>query len=192
MSRVAQALYEGNHWRLQGVSNTNFATGEVTVLAEQSWRSILDPEMLEVVQLDPDSQSMWGLYQYVSYLKQNGLASGRYEMALWSKMVTPLVRLVMMLLAVPFVMGSLRSVGIGQRILIGTLIGLGFHLLNQMSNYIGLVYEFNALVSALLPSFVVSAVALLLAVVAPYIGPLTAGNIPLVFDDQHLALVHFP
>ena len=162
VSSVAQALYGDNHWRLQGVANTNLATGEVTVLAEHSWRSILDPEMLEVVQLDPDAQSMWGLYQYVSYLQQNGLASGRYEMALWSKMVTPLVTLVMMLLAVPFVMGSLRSVGIGQRVLIGTLIGLGFHLLNQMSNYIGLVYEFNALVSALLPSFVVSVVALLL------------------------------
>ena len=128
----------------------------------QAWRTTLDPEMLEVVQLDPEAQSIWGLYQYVDYLQQNGLAAGKYEMALWSKLVTPLVTLVMMLLAVPFVMGSLRSVGIGQRILIGTLIGLGFHLLNQMSNYIGLVYEFNALLSATLPSLLVSVVALLL------------------------------
>lgn len=163
LSRADKASYQQDGWLFEGVTLTQFGEQyDYSELPQSYWRSTLDPEMLDVVQLDPEAQSIWGLYQYVDYLQQNGLASGQYEMALWSKLVTPLVTLVMMLLAVPFVMGSLRSVGIGQRILIGTLIGLGFHLLNQMSNYIGLVYEFNALLSALLPSAVVSLVALFL------------------------------
>lgn len=163
VSRAQQAVYQQDHWLLQDIEVMGFVSGEVYSHAEQfAWRSTLDPEMLEVVQLDPDAQSMWGLYQYVTYLKENGLAASRYEMALWSKVMTPLVTLVMMMLAVPFVMGSLRSVGIGQRVLVGTLIGLGFHLLNQMSNYIGLVFGFNAMLSALLPTLVVSVAAWLL------------------------------
>jgi len=102
---------------------------------------------------------MWGLYQYIGYLQENALASGRYEMAFWGKVVTPLVTLVMMMLAVPFVMGSLRSVSISQRVFVGILVGLGFHLLNQMSNYAGLVFELNAVVSAFLPTLIVSVVA---------------------------------
>ncbi len=162
VSRIAQAEYRADHWVLHSVAVTDLVTGIIQTHATLDWLSTLDPEMLEVVQLDPDAQSIWGLYQYVHYLQDNGLASGRYEMALWSKLMTPLVTLVMMLLAVPFVMGSLRSVGIGQRILVGTLIGLGFHLLNQMSNYVGLVFGFNAMMSALAPTVIVSVMALLL------------------------------
>ena len=163
VSRAEHAEYQHDHWLLQNMEVMGFVSGEVNSYVEQfAWRSTLDPEMLEVVQLDPDAQSIWGLYQYVNYLQENGLAASRYEMALWSKVMTPLVTLVMMMLAVPFVMGSLRSVGIGQRVLVGTLIGLSFHLLNQMSNYIGLVFEFNAMLSALLPTIIVSISAWLL------------------------------
>ncbi len=155
--RVEQAHYSDDAWRLQDIEVISFIGGDtLQKIAEQSWRSSLNPEMLEVVQLDPNSQSMWDLYLYVDYLQENGLSSARYEMAFWGKVMTPFVTLVMMMLAVPFVMGSLRSVSIGQRILVGTLIGLGFHLLNQMSQYVGLVFGFSALLSALLPIALVS------------------------------------
>ncbi|MCF6217965.1 MAG: LPS export ABC transporter permease LptG [Gammaproteobacteria bacterium] len=160
---VARALYEEGQWQLQDVEVVSFTGGAaVSKRAQQTWQTSLDPEMIEVVQLDPDSQSMWGLYQYINYLQENAIASGRYEMAFWGKVVTPLVTLLMMLLAVPFVMGSLRAISISQRIFVGTLVGLGFHLFNQASNYVGLVFGFNAPLSALLPAIIVSIVAGLL------------------------------
>lgn len=163
VSTAAQALYQGGQWQLQGVEVVSFAaTPGVSEMARKNWQTTLGPEMIEVVTLDPDSQSMWGLYQYINYLQENALASGRYEMAFWGKVVTPLVTLVMMMLAVPFVMGSLRSVSISQRVFVGILVGLGFHLLNQMSNYAGLVFELSAVVSAFLPTLTVSVVAGLL------------------------------
>jgi lipopolysaccharide export system permease protein len=57
----------------------------------------------------------------------------------------------MIFLAVPFVFGSLRSITIGQRILIGALLGIGFYMMNQIMGNVGLVYEFNPLLSAFLP-----------------------------------------
>jgi lipopolysaccharide export system permease protein len=50
------------------------------------------------------------------------------------------------------VFGPLRSVGVGQRMLIGALVGIGFYLLNQTVSYVGLVYAFNPLLSAVLPT----------------------------------------
>ena len=58
---------------------------------------------------------------------------------------------IMTFLAIPFVFGSVRTVGIGQRILTGSLVGIGFYLFNQTFSQIGLVYNFNPVLSALLP-----------------------------------------
>jgi lipopolysaccharide export system permease protein len=149
-----QANYIDNYWLLHDVQVRDFGSGVlVSESKEKKWHSKLTPEMLDVVRIDPDAQAIVGLYQYVDYLKDNGLASGRYEMAFWGKVVTPLVTIVMMMLALPFVFGPLRSVSIGQRIVVGTLLGLGFHLFNQMSNYVGLVFELNPFLSATMPAF---------------------------------------
>ena len=92
-----------------------------------------------------------GLYQYVRYLEDNGLDSAIYEQAFWGKVVTPIVTAVMVFLAMPFVFGPLRSVSIGHRIMAGTLVGVGFHIINQMFSYMGLVFGLGPIVGAFLP-----------------------------------------
>jgi lipopolysaccharide export system permease protein len=57
----------------------------------------------------------------------------------------------MVYLALPFVFGPLRSVGVGNRILIGTLVGIGFHLLNQVFGYAGVVFGLNPVFVSFLP-----------------------------------------
>ena len=62
----------------------------------------------------------------------------------------------MVFLAIPLVLGSAsRSVTVGRRILIGALIGLTFHVLNQASGHLGIVFGVPAAVSALGPTLLV-------------------------------------
>ena len=77
-----------------------------------------------------------------------------YKQAFWSKISVPLVTGVMVLLAIPFVFGPLRSVGISQRVLVGVLVGIGFHLINQTFSYLGLVFKLDPAFSALFPTVV--------------------------------------
>ena len=111
--------------------------------------------------VEPENLSAASLYRYVDYLQENNLDARRYELAFWVKLVTPFSALVMLLVALPFVFGPLRTTGAGQRILVGVLVGMGFFLLNQGLNQMGLVYGFNPVLSAILPSLLFTIVGII-------------------------------
>ena len=69
-----------------------------------------------------------------------------------SKLATPFATLVMLFIAVPFVLAHQRFVSIGQRIFLGIALGMAFYLFNRAMSYVAVVYNVNALVSALLPA----------------------------------------
>ncbi len=66
-----------------------------------------------MVALDPDALSISGLHNYVKYLKSSGQDAGRYQLNMWSKIFQPLSVAVMMLMALSFIFGPLRSVPMG-------------------------------------------------------------------------------
>ena len=55
----------------------------------------------------------------------------------------------------PFIFGSLRAVGIGLRITIGGLLGIGFYLFNAVFGRVALVYDLSPLLSAIIPTVIV-------------------------------------
>src|SRR3546814_11041913 len=67
----------------------------------------------------------------IGYLERNGLDASSYRLSLWRKLIAPLTVVAMMLLAVPFVLGSQRGGGDGQRLLVGILVGLVFYVINE-------------------------------------------------------------
>lgn len=146
--------YENGVWNLRQVEDVQFKGNGFTrnKLAAWKWESLIHPETLETLAVSPNFLPLPSLYEYITYLQSNRLDSSRYELALWIKLVKPFSALIMLLIAMPFVFGPLRSTGVGQRLLVGILLGLGFHLFNQALNYTVLGYGLNPLVSALLPS----------------------------------------
>ena len=56
------------------------------------------------------------------------------------------------LLAIPFVLGSLRSAGAGTRMLMGLLLGIGFFLLQRLIESSTVVFALNPVVLAWLPT----------------------------------------
>lgn len=156
------ATYMNGAWSLKNVTNT-YLTNELISKDEQltqKWVSSLTPNKLGVVTVKPESLSVSGLLDYLDYLDQNEQDNSRYSLALWRKIMQPITAAVMLLLALSYIFGPLRSMSMGARIVMGVVTGLGFHLLNQTMGSMSLVYELPPALGAVMPSFLVVLIAL--------------------------------
>ncbi len=151
-----KARYKEGRWILEDIRQSEIL--EYRVLSreveEAIWDAMFKPGLVDVVAVKPESLSAIGLYRYMNYLRDNGLSTARFELALWNKMIYPVATVVMIFFALPMVLGILRSAGVGQRILVGAMVGMAFHVINQISGDIGLVYGLSPFFSAVLPTLV--------------------------------------
>ncbi|AVJ16058.1 LPS export ABC transporter permease LptG [Serratia rhizosphaerae] len=152
---AATASFEDGVWKLSQV-DTSDLTNEKQVTGTQmlngEWKTNLTPDKLGVVALDPDSLSISGLHNYANYLKQSGQEASRYQLNMWSKIFSPLSVAVMMLMALSFIFGPLRSVPMGVRVVTGISCGFLFYVLDQIFGPLSLVYSMPPVLGALLPS----------------------------------------
>ena len=153
-THAQRATYQNRQWRLDGIEQTVIDGDSVTrkKLRQAVWLSLLDPEMINLVIVQPQYLTIWGLSRYIEFLRQGAQNTRIYEQALWIKLIRPLTIVTMILLAVPLVRGHSRFTAIGQRVFIGALIGVGFHIVNEASGHIGVVYELSPAFSATLPT----------------------------------------
>lgn len=159
-----QGQYDGDTWTLIGVTMTSFSEERVEreVHTKMRWDSLLKPELVNVVRIEPERMSTPELHAYLQYLKNNGLDARRYEQTYWGKLFRPLTIVAMVVLAVPFVFGSLRSVGMGARGFGGFAVGVVFYLVNQIVGQMGVVYQIPPMLTASLPTIALMAVAIIL------------------------------
>lgn len=147
------AVYKGDVWQLEGIrqSEVNERGVQTRTMATADWQSLLDPAMVSLLLVDPNILPVWGLYRYIRFMDDNGLSALAYEVAFWGKIAMPLVILAMLFLSVPLVFSAQRRQGLGQRILTGVLIGIGFYILDKALTQLPLVYDFNPMLAAFLP-----------------------------------------
>lgn len=142
------------HWLLENVSRSLLRPDLVAISAPPAitWSSVITPEMLGVLALPPLNLSLRDLVTYIAYLKGNGLDTLRYELAFWRKLFAPLTNLAALFIALPFILGAPRRASIGERLVLGILLGLSFYLIDRMLGDVVLLYGFPPLVGALLPT----------------------------------------
>lgn len=157
-------VHPNGTWLLKDVLEKRFiATGvETERLASLGWQSFLRPQQVGLLILPPESMQPIGLYEYVRDLKRRHEPAARYAQELWDKIDIPIAMLAMVLLAVPFVLGPLRTHGTGQRIVVGALIGIVFTLVEQIASYLGQLSNIDPAITATAPSLVTMAIALYL------------------------------
>ncbi|WP_296179601.1 LPS export ABC transporter permease LptG [Pseudomonas sp. UBA1879] len=153
-SFAKQANYKKEYWQLKDVSTTVFHEGrtEVVNTPEERWDIALSPQLLSTVVLPPESLSMTGLYGYARYLADQGLANGRYWLAFYTKIFQPLVTVALVLMAISFIFGPLRSVTLGQRVFTGVLVGFTFRIAQDLLGPSSLVFGFSPLFAVLVPA----------------------------------------
>ena len=158
-TRAQAAYYRNGRWELRDIGQTLFEDGKVSSrsLARATWDSLLDPDLIGMVSINPDTLSVPDLVRYVHFVESNGQNAQRWRHALWVKIGYPLATAVMVYLAIPLVLSGSRTASTGRRILLGALIGLAFHVLNEASGHLGVVLGAPAIASALGPTLVLLA-----------------------------------
>ena len=161
-----QVDYDGNNtWTMSDVQITSFED-DVQITKESlpsySWQTSLAPDKLAIVTVKPEELSLSGLYDYVSYLQASEQDASRYELAFWRKVTQPLSIAVMMLMALSFIFGPLRSVTMGARILSGVIAGFTFYISSEFFGPVSLVYQIPPVFGAVAPSIVFFGIAVML------------------------------
>ena len=158
VTSAVSARYVNDSWQLRNVQRSSLSPDKVVSqsIQREEWPKLLNPDVLNVVSIQPGNMSALDLYRYSDYLQANELDSSNYQLAFWIKVLTPVSSLVMLLIALPFIFGSQRSGGSGSRIMLGLLLGIGFFLLNRTMNHLGQVYGLDPLFSAAFPVILVA------------------------------------
>ncbi|MFT6977455.1 MAG: lipopolysaccharide export system permease protein [Shewanella psychromarinicola] len=162
VTHAKTAEFIGDAWQLSAVDNTTVKDDRVIRdhLDTDVWQSSLTPDKLSVVSVKPEALSISGLIDYLDYLKINQQDPSRYELALWRKIMQPVTVAVMMLVALSFVFGPLRTVTMGARVLLGVVAGFSFYISNEIFGPMSIVYELPAVVGAIAPSMLFTGLAL--------------------------------
>ena len=177
---AASATFSGNStWRLKDVTETLFANSRELPAADTpaaagqtvqsrfgqdtasvSTRKVasldlvseITPKILSVSRSDPSQMSANELAVYTRHLAENRQETERFKIAFWKKLIDPLSIFVLMALALPFGYLHTRSGGIGLKIFIGIMIGVGFILINALFSHVGVLSTWPAFVTAAAPS----------------------------------------
>ncbi|HKY89901.1 MAG TPA: LPS export ABC transporter permease LptG [Nevskiaceae bacterium] len=151
---VDEAKFAGNGWELSDVSGTEFGEHGTKPVRHRTMtlETGLSPDLLKLYVLEADTVSIRGLHRLITYLDENGLDAEEQRLELWRKVIAPITIMAMVVFAVPFVFGPTRGGGAGQRLLIGVMVGVGFHLLNEVSANLGALYGWSAPVAAGAPT----------------------------------------
>jgi lipopolysaccharide export system permease protein len=162
-SHAEGARYRDGHWVLEGIARSSVGADGVEVerLADSPWASMLNPDLLKVVVVDPQMLPAWGLWKYIRFMTLNGQDASLYQVAFWGRVVHPLLTLSMVLVSVPILLGSARSRGLGSRTLFGVLAGILYYLVSRTFSYLALLYDLDPLAAALAPPVLFVAIALL-------------------------------
>lgn len=163
-THAERASHTADGWLLEGIVQSRIADDGVTTrtLERALWNSPLLPDLVQTATVRPETLSARGLMTHIRYLEENELATSRFELALLNKLVYPLATAVMIYLAVAMVLTRSTPMAVGQRVVVGALVGIGFHLLHNTSVKLGLVYDLPPLVSAFAPTVVFTALAVVL------------------------------
>jgi lipopolysaccharide export system permease protein len=156
--------YEEEQWRLKDVTQTQFTYAkkieensvQTQFFKDANWKSLIQPEILNVLLVAPEKMSAWNLMSFIKHLESNKQKTTRYDVALWAKMIYPLACMVMVVLALPFGFLQQRASGTSTstKIFIGVMLGVVYQIMNRVFIHLGVLNDWPPLFSAILPTII--------------------------------------
>jgi lipopolysaccharide export system permease protein len=161
---AAAASRTGEQWQLEDVRERVLTDGGGTTrqAATEPWATTIDVRRVRTLWLQPEDLGIGDLYRTIRSLRDHRQNPVGYEIAFWRRISAPVYMAVMVLLAVPIIVVSGRTVRVGERIAVGALVGLGFQFLQQMFTNVGLASGLPPVVTALTPLTIAAAMAAVL------------------------------
>lgn len=158
--RVARKIdrieYQNGAWQAFGVAETSIQNGhtEAKNLSQMPWDVTVQPSILNLSRNEPDEMTLHQLHRYLRAQKRSHQTAVNYQLAYWQRLIQPLTTAVMMVLAIPFIFGPLRSSTMGSKLMVGATIGFGFHIINKFFGPISEVLQWPPAVAGIGPTLV--------------------------------------
>lgn len=152
--QIERIDYENGTWQAYGVAETIIQNDhtEARNIAKMPWDVVIKPTILSVSSSEPDEMTLHELRQYVRAQKKNQQTAHNYQLAYLQRLIQPITTVVMMILAIPFIFGPLRSSTMGSKLLTGITVGFGFHLINRFLGPISQVFQWPPEIAAFGPT----------------------------------------
>jgi lipopolysaccharide export system permease protein len=141
-------------WMLNGVSLTSITDENVKSesVDQLRWDSALDPDSLKSeILVRPDKMSIMGLRQKIQFLEDQELNSIPHQLAFWRKSLQPLATVALVFVAITFIIGPLREVSMGVRIVAGMITGIAFKFVQDLLTPASIVFGFSPVLATLVP-----------------------------------------
>jgi lipopolysaccharide export system permease protein len=151
-------------WLLGDYTESRFADDGVTTRApgQRLLESNVTAGFLGLAVQDPDQLTSRALWRLITYLHRNALDTREYVFAFWSRIARTVAIAFSVLLAIPFVLGPLRSSGAGTRMVLGLVLGISFFLLQRLIESGTVVFRLDPVVLAWLPTLLLAGLTLTL------------------------------
>jgi len=143
-----------NTWQLSNYRESKIEADRVvpTSQAAVSLATRLSPEFLGLATVEPDALSVNGLLTYIEHMRANSLDAWAFRTAFWVRIARTVAVAIIVVLAVPFAFGPMRSTGTGARTVVGIIMGVTFFLGAKMVEGAGEVFNLTPWFVAWLPT----------------------------------------
>lgn len=150
-------------WEVNSLNKSTFSDDGVknNFIERKIDPNLINPKFIDIASVKPEQLSIAELSNLIQYQRSNNLNADKFELAYWKRFSAPLSALVMLLLAMPFLFGSQRGGGAGQRVFIGIIAGIAFFLINKVLNQLGVVYGVTPMLSAFAPALIFMGISIL-------------------------------
>jgi lipopolysaccharide export system permease protein len=154
------SVWSKGKWLLGGYRESRFSGDTVTKSdpGQRILESNVTANFLGLAVQNPQELTNRALWRLITYYRANSLDDREYVFAFWSRIARTVGVAFSVLLAIPFVLGSLRSAGAGTRMLTGLIIGIGFFLLQRLIASGTVVFDLNPVLLAWLPTVLLTVV----------------------------------
>lgn len=151
---MARIDYHNGQWQAYDIAQTEiFKTRtKASHTKEMPWDVPVKPKLLNLTSSEPDEMTLYELRQYLHEQQRSHQTAGNYQLAYWQRLIQPLTTVVMMVLAIPFIFGPLRSSTMGSKLLLGITVGFGFHILNRFFGPVSQVFQWPPVLAAIGPT----------------------------------------
>lgn len=119
--------------------------------SEKAWELDMTPELMQVLVVEPRNMAISDLWRFAQRFMQQGLDAAPYFLGFWRKAFQPLDTAALVLMAISFIFGPLRSASTGSRVFIAVSLGLAVTILQNLLQRLSLVYHLPPLSAVLVP-----------------------------------------
>jgi lipopolysaccharide export system permease protein len=121
-----------------------------------------DQGLIDSLKKNPEELTTYTILQQIQFLSDNKLRSGIFQVELYYRLIKPFTLVAMILIAMLFIFGSARDTSLGRKIFFGVVISLSFEMISRVGGALSLSFNFNPIMSAILPTMIVMLIGIIL------------------------------